>query len=425
MRNIPELSLFLWLALSVAPVLAAPRPPAIDPTSGVLMAFVEEPGNPADNTGLGAVSSSFRISALEITHPQWVEFLNAVAAADPNQLYNPGMTSSDRSGVLRSGTPGNYSYSIKPNFENKPINWTNWYDGARYCNWLQNGRPGGAQDASTTEDGAYDMSLSGDLIARKPGARYFIPTHDEWYKAAYYDPFDPGADAGGSVDYWSYPNRSDASPALALATVAGDVANPGPNVANTDKGADWNGENGNVTNVGGTTSVSPWGVFDLAGNVNEATETLGTPIPPNPPAQPEPLPTRKLRGGDFASQTVLAINLPGVSGSLNMEAAGANIGLRIAARFCLLPPDPPNLRLTREGGDLLLSWDDPGQSSSWNVYRDPTADPQNWLGPVDAGVVDEDAGTAGVQYRDVGAIALDTQFYLIAGNNLCGESPLR
>ena len=175
-----QLCLALPIALATAGVvstIAAPRAPAIDPASGVLMAFVEEPGNPADTSGLGAVSASFRMAALEITHPQWLEFLEAVAADDPNDLFDPGMTSSDRSGILRSGSPGSFTYSLKPNFANKPINFTDWYDGARYCNWLHNGKPTGAQSAATTEDGTYDMSLSGDLIVRKPGARYFIPTH--------------------------------------------------------------------------------------------------------------------------------------------------------------------------------------------------------------------------------------------------------
>ena len=70
-------------------------------------------------------------------------------------------------------------------------------------------------------------------------------------------------------------------------------------MANYEGGADWNGENGNVTTVGSATSESPWGAFDVAGNVMDMTETLGTPIPPNPPTQPDPLPTRIARGGDF------------------------------------------------------------------------------------------------------------------------------
>ena len=109
-----------------------------------------------------------------------------------------------------------------------------------------------------------------------------------------------------------------------------DASNPGANVANYDHGANWNGESGNVTTAGGCASVSPWGAMDLAGNINEMTETPGTPIPPNPPGQPDPLPTRRLRGGDFANQGALMGSPAFLAGSLNMLAEGANVGFRVA-----------------------------------------------------------------------------------------------
>ena len=40
-------------------------------------------------------------------------------------------------------------------------------------------------------------------------ARYWIPTENEWYKAAYYDPNKNGV---GSAAYWNYPTRSDTMP---------------------------------------------------------------------------------------------------------------------------------------------------------------------------------------------------------------------
>ncbi len=305
--------------------------PAGHPASGIVFVAIGEPGNPADTSGLGAVAYPFDLTRTEITNAQYAAFLNAVAQDDPNGLYSDLMTTSDRLGITRSGAPGSFVYAVKPDFADKPVGGVTWYDAARYCNWLHNERPTGSQGPSTTEAGAYDMSLEGAAIARLPGARFFLPTHDEWYKAAYYDPFDPAADAGGTVDYWLYPTRSDSSPALALADAQGNVTNPGQNVANTDRGADWNGENGNVTTVAGCAATSAFGVYDLGGNMNEMTETLGTPIPPNPPSQPDPLPTRRLRGGDFANVSILMSSPPPFSGSLNMEADGANVGLRVAA----------------------------------------------------------------------------------------------
>jgi formylglycine-generating enzyme required for sulfatase activity len=115
-----------------------------------------------------------------------------------------------------------------------------------------------------------------------------------------------------------------------MADGEGDVVNPGPNVANSCRGANWNGENGNVTTVGGCLAPSPWGAFDLGGNVGELTETLGTPIPPD-------LPTRRLRGGDFANTSALMGSSAFLAGSLNMLAEGANIGFRVGATLRELP----------------------------------------------------------------------------------------
>ena len=67
----------------------------------------------------------------------------------------------------------------------------------RFVNWLHNGKGPG-----DTESGVYDLSLSPELITRAPGASYFLPDRDEWYKAAYYDP------TKGGTSYWLYPTRS-------------------------------------------------------------------------------------------------------------------------------------------------------------------------------------------------------------------------
>ena len=55
--------------------------------------------------------------------------------------------------------------------------------------WLHNGQPIGPQGPSTTEDGAYAVtSLHPIELSRKPGALFFVPSVDEWYKAAFYQP---------------------------------------------------------------------------------------------------------------------------------------------------------------------------------------------------------------------------------------------
>ena len=304
--------------------------PVVKTCDGVTVAtdIVGDPGNSPDTNGLGGAAGFYRIGRYETTNREYVDFLNSVAEDDPNGLYSEDMTDSDRGGIIRTGSSGTYVYFVKASFGDKPVNFVMWTDAARYANWLHNGMPTGPQDNSTTERGAYDMSAPLNSISRASGATWFLPTLDQWYKAAYYDPENAGADAGGTPNYWLYPTQNDSLPTQATADSVGEVTNPGGNVANYGGGADWNGENGNVTTVGGTTSASPWGAFDMGGNLNDWTETPDTPIPP------DSLPTRTGRGGDFANSGVLMSSPDGFSLAFNMQAEAANVGFRVAAIVC-------------------------------------------------------------------------------------------
>jgi hypothetical protein len=58
---------------------------------------------------------------------------------------------------MQSGSSGSDSYSVTgsdPQAANCPIFDLTWGDAARFCNWLQNGQPTGAEGAGTTETGA-------------------------------------------------------------------------------------------------------------------------------------------------------------------------------------------------------------------------------------------------------------------------------
>ena len=94
---------------------------------------------------------------------------------------------------------------------------------------------------------------------------------------------------------------------------------------------------------------------------------------------------------------------------------------------CDYASDPANLRLEKDGEDVLMTWDDPGEPDwTWNVYRDTSPDPAGWGGPHEAGVSDEDAATPGIQHWDLGAAGtLDSYFYLVTAVNECGETDLR
>jgi formylglycine-generating enzyme len=238
-------------------------------------------GNAADvdygEGQFGAVAYDYRIGKYEVTNAQFVEYLNAKVGAVnvPGGIgYAPTIMgpSSLRGGILRTGVAPNYSYSVLPDFANKPVIGTSWLTAIRFANWMHNGQGNG-----DTETGAYtippDLTSQFTIIPRNPGARWFLPNEDEWYKAAYYQPAAQGGDAD---DYWLYPTRSNDLPTLATADPAGNISNPGGNVANYQQGADWNTQNGNVTTVGsaGPASASFFGTYDQAGNVREWTEGL-------------------------------------------------------------------------------------------------------------------------------------------------------
>ncbi len=239
-------------------------------------ATVGNPGNAADPLnsgsipGIGSVADVYRIAKQEVTNDQYLEFLNAMAVTDPNGLYSFNMGLDERAGILQAGSSGSFTYSMRPNMGNKPVIYVTYFDAMRFVNWLHNGQPTGAQDASTTEDGVYAIS-DGVSETRAAGAQFFIPSENEWYKAAYHQ---PSADGGDSDDYWLYPTASNSIPTVATASATGDISNPGTNVANYDAGADWNGKNGNVTTVGtaGALSESFYGTSDQGGNVWEWNE---------------------------------------------------------------------------------------------------------------------------------------------------------
>jgi sulfatase modifying factor 1 len=220
-------------------------------------------GNAADSTGYGSVSEVYKISTYEVTAGQYTEFLNAVAATDTYGLYNTSMwSSSNGCKIERSGSSGSYTYSVASDWANRPVNFVSWYDCLRFCNWLHNGQPAGPQDTTTTEDGAYDMSL-GDSVVRKPGAWIWLPSENEWYKAAYHK------NDGVTGNYFEYPTSSDAVPGRD----ALEITNPGNNANYYDSGY-LIGSPYFRTVIGEfELSVSPYGTFDQGGNVWEWNET--------------------------------------------------------------------------------------------------------------------------------------------------------
>jgi len=258
-------------------------------------ATIGDAGNDADTTtGYGAVAYEYRIGKYEVTNAQYAGFLNAVAQADAHGLYNAGM---NNHGIARNGSSGSYNYAVTTGFENRPVVYVSWFDGARFTNWLGNG-----QGAGSTEIGAYSLGAGTSIVTLNPDAMVYLPSEDEWYKAAYYN---------GDLDFYSlYPNGDDAI------TVAD---------------ANYNNSVGHSTDVGSHPfASSDYGTLDQAGNVWEWNDAvIGS--------------SRGLRGGSWGADP--AYNLSAAMRSSSVATSENEfIGFRVAASIALVP-EPTSLLL--------------------------------------------------------------------------------
>ncbi len=210
----------------------------------------------------GQVDHEFRIAKTEVTGAQWLEFVEAYAPFVAPGYANNSEFESLSIILLPGPTPGSSYYYLPPSLRDQPVE-AGWRYGARFVNWLHNGR---ANTREAFETGVYDTSTFGvgpdgiitDQAERSPGSTYFLVTRDEWVKAGF---FDPNRYGEGQPGYWMYPNSSDTPP----------VGGP-PGVGETSVGYNWPGLPPPVGAYPDT--QSPWGVLDLSGGVREWNETL-------------------------------------------------------------------------------------------------------------------------------------------------------
>ena len=141
----------------------------------------------------------------------------------------------------------------------KPATSVSWNEAARFTNWLNTSTGGSAAYKFTTSGvndnialwGSGDAGYDASNPYRNSLAKYVLPSMDEWYKAAYYNPT--------TSTYFDYANGSDTAPtAVASGTGVGTAV--------------YNGQTGpaDVNLAGG---LSPYGIMGLGGNVWEWEET--------------------------------------------------------------------------------------------------------------------------------------------------------
>ncbi len=182
------------------------------------------------------------------------------------------------------------------------------------ANWMHNGATNGA----STETGAYTLNgVTGGAIPRNPGAAWWIPTGDEWHKAAYYK--------GGNLNagYWLYPAQSDNPP--------GNVIGGSPNQANIliadvyaiTQSSSLSSSQNYLTEVGAfTASASAYGTYDQGGNLDEWTGDTND---------------RSVRGGSWNGDVVYSGS--NSSDPLPPELEIPFVGFRLASNMTQSNPD--------------------------------------------------------------------------------------
>jgi formylglycine-generating enzyme len=139
-----------------------------------------------------------------------------------------------------------------------------WYEAAAFVNWLNTSQ--GYQAAyDLTYSSSWSMTLwgaseqattgvdSGTNPYRHKDAYYFLPSEDEWYKAAFHQ------NDGVTANYWDYATGSNTIPtAVASGTTAGTAVYNGQ------------ADPADITQAGG---LSPYGTMGQNGNVWEWSES--------------------------------------------------------------------------------------------------------------------------------------------------------
>ena len=153
-----------------------------------------------------------------------------------------------------------------PHTGNEPAANISWYEAAAFVNWM---------NTSNGYQAAYDLSFSsgwtmsawgasdqastgvdsGTNPYRHKDAFYFLPSEDEWYKAAYHQ------NDGVTANYWDYATGSNTAPTAVIGGVTGGTAVYGQSF---DTGP------ADVANAGG---LSSYGAMGMNGNVWEWNES--------------------------------------------------------------------------------------------------------------------------------------------------------
>lgn len=225
------------------------------------MEFVEigSPGNPGDtpanqSTGPDIPLNPPNVGAVDYVYSMAKFAVSRDMVEKANLEGNLGITMSDMTNFGGNGS-------------DRPATGISWNEAARFINWLNQSegyahaykfdqQPGDLGYNSNSHIELWtnlDSGFDPDNPFRNTEAAFFLPSVDEWYKAAYFDPVDEA--------YYLYPG-SDTIPTAVLAGTDPDTAVFGH--ASSQGPAD-------ITEAGGLT---PFGLMGMAGNAQEWEENV-------------------------------------------------------------------------------------------------------------------------------------------------------
>ncbi len=212
LRGLPLASMILACA-ACAVLGVADASADVDPNSGIDLVRIGWVGNAPwmgngqfgdEAIGRGSVGYEYSMGRLEVTTAQWAEFFNA-AYDRTVPLNSPFLHAPTVWGAVSTAptNSGGFRWSVPAGNESRPVGGISWRTAAMYCNWLNNNK---SSDVQAFMNGAYDVSTFSDLgtgfsdqLTHNAGARYWIPTWDEYIKAAH---FDPNRNGPGQAGYW-------------------------------------------------------------------------------------------------------------------------------------------------------------------------------------------------------------------------------
>jgi formylglycine-generating enzyme required for sulfatase activity len=176
-----------------------------EPTEPNFVKVIDLNNDSDPDTTHGSVSYEYYINKNMVTNNEYVNFLNTVDPSGYNShnIYDHRMSRNVLGGIdiISSNDAGN-KYVIKPNMNKKPVNFITWQRAAKYCNWINSKN---LQAPIDLNNSSYNLIVSDNTKTQRTNiAQYFLPSNNEWYKAAYYSP-----DTDIIGNYYLYPTQSN------------------------------------------------------------------------------------------------------------------------------------------------------------------------------------------------------------------------